>query len=204
MTVSAIAESHGFALAQGRRLMAALVALILGSYDLAFADAPPSVKALFEAAAQGIVSKSSIAVYIPVSLQSLEANAKDGCAFSRATPGGFSIALYGRLMEYGKTEALVCEANDAALIVEIHGDSKPMPDLSNRGSAQKVTLANGFAGWFVPLSCGGSCSPATLYWQTPRASYCLQMRLNRAVAPSRQLAALLDTANSLELVHKPE
>jgi hypothetical protein len=180
--------------------LAALLGLYLGSCGLAIADNLPTVKTLFEMAARDVTSKSAVAVYVPVSLQNLDADAKDGCAFANIDHGGFSIALYGRVTEIGKAEPLPCEASNAAFIAEIHGDSKPMPDLSKRRSAQKVTLANGFAGWFLPVSCGGSCGPATLYWQAPKASYWLQIRFNSVVPVTRQLKVMQNTANSVELV----
>jgi hypothetical protein len=180
--------------------VASLVGFALVSSVPLAADDKSAVEALFQRAARDVAARTSIPVYIPVSLQSLEADGKDGCAFADFGSTAFSITLYGRITEYGKTGPLPCEANNAARIAHIHGDVKPMPDLTAQKSAQKVTLRNAAAGWFVPASCAGSCAPATLYWQTREASYFIQVSFGSKISVAQQREELLDTVNSVVLV----
>ena len=142
-----------------------------------------------------------ISIYVPVSLQSLDVSAADGCTFAESDGDSYDIAIYGRLREYAQTEPLPCERNDAGMLAELHGERKPIPDFAST-RAQRLKLRNGEPGWFIPASCGGSCAPATLYWQMPHASYWLQMELNSELPISEQRKELLDTVNSLETIRR--
>jgi hypothetical protein len=157
-------------------------------------------KDLFARAGQGMASRTSIPVHVPVSIQSLDVEGVDGCATANLSRDSFSITLYGRLTGHGQTVPPPCEPNEAALLAGIRGDVKPMPDLSGHPSAQAVVLQNGARGWLLPVSCGASCAPATLHWQTTQASYSIQMKFDSLVPASRQQKELLDTANSVQVV----
>lgn len=185
-----------------RRLVWRLIllsGLILGGTGVHAANNQPSVRDIFVRAAHQVALLTSVPVYVPVSIQSLDKYAKDGCAFETVDKGSFNISLHGRVTEYGNAEPLPCEGSNASLLAEIHGDIKPMPNMSNAG-AQKIRLQSGSVAWFSPISCGGSCSPATLYWQTLKASYWLQLRLPSDTSVAQQRKELLDTVNSLEVV----
>jgi hypothetical protein len=182
-------------------VIAALVSMsALASAVFASTGSSLTAKKLFEDAAKDVVKRSSVAVYVPVSIQSLDTAPIDGCAFSESERDSYDISIYGRVTEYGKTEPLPCEASNAAFLAGIHGDTKPMPDLSKRPSAQRVALQSGAPGWFIPVSCGGSCAHATLYWQMPKASYCLQLKLGSLVSIAVQRLELLEIANSLQVI----
>ena len=180
--------------------VAAIVGLSLLNAVFASADESSAAKRLFADAAKDVVKRTSIAVYVPVSLQSLDQAAIDGCAFSQSERNSYSISIYGRVTEYGKTEPLPCETSNAAFIAEIDGNTKPMQDLSKEPDAERVALQNGSSGWFIPVTCGGSCAPASLFWQTPNASYELQVKLGSLVSRAVQRRELLGIANSLELI----
>lgn len=181
------------------RFAGGLIALALGAAS--FAAAPnSSVRDILEKAARDVVAHTAVPVYVPASLQSLDAAGNGGCAFASSNGDGFDIKIYGRVTEYGKTSPLPCEANNVALLAEIHGQKKQEPEVEKRRGMRRVVLRDGTPGWFSPVSCGGSCAPATLYWQTSRASYWLQMRLPSTVSKSDQLRQLVDAVNSSELV----
>ena len=179
----------------GGLLGLALASVVFG------AGGSPKVKALFEMATRSIVARTSILIYVPVSLQSLDVYAADGCRFAKSAGDSYDIAIYGRLREYSQTEPLPCERNDAGMLAELHGERKPMPELAGT-RAQRLKLRNGEPGWFIPVSCGGSCAPATLYWQMPHASYWLQMKLSSELPISEQRKELLDTVDSLETIRR--
>ncbi|GEM_PF-2573100 len=180
--------------------LVAAVSLALVSAVFAAASANSTVRKLFEDAAKGIAKRTSVEIYVPITLQSLSAAATDGCAFSESKADSYDISIYGRLVEHGKTDQLPCEASNAALLAQIHGDTKAMPDRSKARNAQRVMLRNGMPGWFIPVACGGSCAPATLYWQTPKASYWLQLRLESHMSKETQRSELLEIADSMQLI----
>ena len=185
---------------QRRVVLAAALGLVLASAVFASAGTNSAAKKLFADAAKEMFNRTSVAVYVPISLPSVETASVDGCAFSDSDADSYDISIYGRLTEYGKTEPLPCEANNAGLLAEIHGDRMAMPDFSHKPSAQRVALQNGAPGWFLPVSCGGSCAPASLYWQTPKASYCLQLKLRSLMPIGAQRRELLEIANSVLLI----
>jgi len=180
--------------------LAVICGLAFTTAVFASTDTQSTTERLFANAAKDVVKRSSIAIYVPVSLQSLDTAAIDGCVFSKAERDKYAISIYGRVTQYGQTEPLPCEANDAAFLAEIHGDSTPMSDLSKKRNAQKVALQSGTSGWFIPVTCGGSCAPATLYWQTPKASYFFQLKLESKVPVAEQRSQLLKIVDSLQLI----
>jgi len=155
-----------------------------------------SIAELFEDAARTLPARMRIPVYVPVSLQSLAADADGLCAVADSGPGNFSINVFVRENEDGNAEPPCGEG--PAFVAEIHGERQPMPDMSYR--AEKVALRNGSPGWFLEVSCGGSCAPATLYWQAANASYFLQMKFASTTPVEMQRKEMLDAANSLVLV----
>jgi hypothetical protein len=181
------------------RFAGRLIALALGAASFA-ATPNNSVRDILEKAAREVVARTAVPIYVPGSLQSLDAAGNGGCAFATSNGDSFDIAVYGRVTEYGKTSPLPCEANNAALLAEIHGQSKPEPVVEKRRDVQGVVLRDGTPAWFIPVSCGESCAPATLYWQTSQASHWLQMRLPSTVSKSDQLRQLIGAVNSSELM----
>jgi len=187
---------------QVRPLLFGIVSLLIAGSALGADNSKKTVGRLFEQAAVTIARRTAVAVYVPVSLQSLDTYAQDGCSFADANADRYEVAVYGRLTEYGQTEPLPCEANQAGLLGIIIGTVQPIPDLSKDPKARRLSLGNGAVAWFLPVSCGGSCAPASLYWQTTKASYVLQMKLASSVAETEQREQLLRTANSLRLIGK--
>lgn len=56
-----------------------------------------TVKRLFEKAAKDAAKRSTIPDYVPVSFQSLDAAAKDGCAFAHTESDSFEVVISGSL-----------------------------------------------------------------------------------------------------------
>lgn len=179
------------------RRLVSLILLSLPSLVVATDGNHASIREPFYNAAKTAASRTLVPVYAPLSLQSLDAYAKDGCVFGHSTRRSFELTLYGRVTEYGKSEPLPCEGSSGAFLAAIHGDIKPLRDLSSMNRAQRVALAGNRSGWFVPISCGGSCSPATLYWQTQGGSYRLQLKLAPTASESEQREQLLASEKSM-------
>jgi len=105
-----------------------------------------SIAELFEDAARTLPASMRIPVYVPVSLQSVATDADGLCAVADSRPGNFSISVFVREHEDGKAEPSPC-GEGPAFVAEIHGERKPMPDMSYR--AGKVALRDGSPGWFL-------------------------------------------------------
>ena len=60
-----------------------------------------------------------------------------------------------------------------------------------------IRLANGALARFMPVSCGGSCAPANLWWQQGNVVYHVAMRLRFDMDPRAQAQALVETANAM-------
>jgi hypothetical protein len=67
-------------------------------------------------------------------------------------------------------------------------------------NTQPVKLADGTAGAFRPVSCGGSCAPANLWWTKGEVTYGIQFKLNSKMDEGRQKRILLEAANASVLV----
>ena len=66
---------------------------------------------------------------------------------------------------------------------------------SSRNGAWK--LASGLRARFMPVSCGGSCAPANLWWVQDGVEYTIQLKMNVKTPESKQAQALVDIANSM-------
>jgi len=59
-----------------------------------------------------------------------------------------------------------------------------------------TVLANGRAAIFRPISCGGSCAPANLWWEQNGVEYNIQVKLRSNMRESDQRRILVETANA--------
>ena len=104
------------------------------------------------------------------------------------TGSGYSIELY-----------YSADASDATFAGMLSGSSAVRPR-SSLIHTTSVSLADGTHGRFRPVSCGGSCAPATLWWARGGYQYSLQLRMGSALDEREQLRALLGMADSMEPV----
>ena len=73
-------------------------------------------------------------------------------------------------------------------------DAKYRPEeLSN---IKEVKLARGTKGFFRPVSCGGSCAPANLWWMDGRGLYQIQLKLSPTMSERDQENEIIAVANS--------
>ena len=49
---------------------------------------------------------------------------------------------------------------------------------------------------FLPVSCGGSCAPANLWWEQNGVMYPIQIKLKSSTTEKEQERILVETANS--------
>jgi hypothetical protein len=65
-------------------------------------------------------------------------------------------------------------------------------------------LANGALAAFLPVSCGGSCAPANLWWQQGDVIYTIQIMLPYEMSAKRQAKVLVETANAMAPLQRLE
>jgi hypothetical protein len=65
-----------------------------------------------------------------------------------------------------------------------------------RDLGDPATLANGIVGEFRPVSCGGSCAPANLWWEQNGVLYNIQLKLSNTQDEREQQKILVELANS--------
>jgi hypothetical protein len=63
-------------------------------------------------------------------------------------------------------------------------------------NTSKVQLTRGITGFFVPVSCGGSCAPAKLRWEQGTTLYQIQLKLASTLSDKRQQKIIMKVANS--------
>jgi hypothetical protein len=98
-------------------------------------------------------------------------------ALAAATPGEYRLSL---------SPAKGCIA-DACFLAEFSGaKGKPLGY-----TATNVSLALGMRGYFRPISCGASCSPASIQWIEKGVRYEIQAN---ALGGKREFVAMADSA----------
>ena len=64
------------------------------------------------------------------------------------------------------------------------------------GNVKAVKLSHGLVGYFRPVSCGGSCAPANLWWKENQVVYLIQLKLSSSEPETVQERAITRVANS--------
>lgn len=147
----------------------------------AFGATNPTSAMMAKARAE-IGSCATVPVYLPTRLPA-STTAKITSAAGARTAHGYTVTLY-----------YLVGAGDAGYAGLVSGSTNTFASLPN---TKVVRLANGTAALFRPVSCGGSCAPANLWWQVSGHEYSVQLRLPSLMAPKAQLAQLLVVANSM-------
>jgi hypothetical protein len=170
------------------RLVAVAVVTALPVPALAQAPGVPRVFATPLRQLRGLVS---IPVLVPSRLPSPIRVSKIQATDAVATDGGYFISLF-----YGPDES------DAYYALGIGGSTTVLsPD--DLSGATRIALAHGFVGAFRPVSCGGSCAPANLWWVRGGVQYQIQVSMSPDLPEARQARVLVSMANSVVIVPTP-
>ena len=79
----------------------------------------------------------------------------------------------------------------------------PRKEAGEIAGSNQVRLENGSLGQFRPVSCGGSCAPANLWWRHDGVVYLISIRLSPDTPESKQKKVLLEVANAMVCVSRP-
>lgn len=147
-----------------------------------------AIRTLFERAVAETGRHGGIPIYIITTLPETMAVGADVIVRADGTPNGYNLSLQSTSV-----------SGDAGFLAGIGGSRDPQekPDLPR--AWRPVKLADGTSAWFHPVSCGGSCAPASLLWHRPGADYTVQLALPSWFDEDHQLHALVQMANSVTL-----
>ncbi len=145
---------------------------------------------VFRAALKQIQSQARIPILLPSRLPSAVPERVIKLASGEVREDGYFISLY-----------FSEDASNAAFAAGFGGSTNIFGanDLPN---TRPVTLSGGRIGMFRPVSCGGSCAPANLWWEQNGVMYQIQIKLESGSAEKDQEKILMETANSMVIAQR--
>lgn len=161
----------------GALAVAALCASVRGK-------ATQSLPDVFLTVLAEVKARTAVPVLLPTELPSPFCDAKHA-SVDKATAAEYAVSLY---YELG-----MGNAGFAAFFGAKNNASYSPRELPN---VREVKLAGGIVGFFRPVSCGGSCAPANLWWESGKALYTLQLKLPAALREKKQQKVITQVANS--------
>ena len=151
------------------------------------AESDKSLPEVFHSVLPEIKSKSHVPLLLPNKLPKPIGRAKHA-VIQKVAANEYAISLY---FELG--------IGDAGFAAFFSGEAAPKYSPRELGNISEVTLANGIRGYFRPISCGGSCAPANLWWEDGGILYQIQLSLPIASEPDQE-KTITAVANSAILV----
>jgi hypothetical protein len=143
---------------------------------------------VFAPAIEEIRGQTQIPIMLPSKLPMVIRETEIMLAYGEITADGYSVSLY--YSELG---------SDATFAAYFAGSKQRLGPL---GNTRPVELRNGLMGRFRPVSCGGSCAPANLWWEQNGITYQIQIKFASTTDQTQQQKILVETANSSVLVRK--
>lgn len=132
----------------------------------------------------GVKAKTTVPILLPTELPRPFSDAKHAI-MDKATTDEYAVSLYYELD--------VGNAGFAALFKATNNRHYSPRELAN---VHEVKLAGGITGFFRPVSCGGSCAPANLWWEQGAVLYQIQLKLPSTLREKRQLGIITAVADS--------
>jgi hypothetical protein len=146
--------------------------------------APVSLPHIFASALAEVKAKTSVPVLLPSELPSPFSHAKHAMV-DKATADEYAITLYYEL-----------DVGDAGFAASFGAANNPLYSPRELGNGRRVKLGNDITGFFRPVSCGGSCAPANLWWQRGAVLYQIQLKLPSTLGEKNQQQIITTVANS--------
>jgi hypothetical protein len=131
-----------------------------------------------------VKAKSRIAVLLPSKLSQPLAEAKHAMV-ERASKDEYAISLYYKL-----------GVGHSGFAASFTANTHPNYGPKELTDVDEVRLSRGLVGYFSPVSCGGSCAPANLWWEENRILYQIQLELSSSVSETDQQKVIIAAANS--------
>jgi hypothetical protein len=146
--------------------------------------APRHLASVFESILPALKEKTKLPILLPSELPDPTAKAKF------AVVRGAQASDYAILLYY---ELGVGDSGFAASFFAQAGANYSPSELKG---IRKVKLERGNDGFFKPISCGGSCAPANLWWQDKGVLYQVQLKLSSTTSEGDQEKTITAVANS--------
>jgi hypothetical protein len=163
-------------------LLVALVLLLFSDFRLNSVMGQAKGPALvFRPALEQIQAQTRIPILLPSKLPVVIREKDIKLAWGEMREGGYFISLY-----YSEPGV------DATFAAGFGGSTR----IEHVSDAHRVKLSRGRTGFFRPVSCGGSCAPANLWWEQNGVMYQIQIKLKSSTTEKDQEKTLVQTANS--------
>ena len=143
-----------------------------------------SLPDVFRSVLAGVKAKTSLPVLLPSELPRPFNDAKHA-SVGVTTASEYAVSLYYEL-----------GAGDAGFAASFGATDNPRFSPRELGNVHEVKLANGIAGFFRPVNCGGSCAPASLWWEEGAVLYQIQLKLRSTLREQDQQRMIMTVANS--------
>lgn len=131
-----------------------------------------------------VKAKSQVAVLLPTELPKPFQKAIHALV-EKVAANEYAISLYYEL-----------GIGNAGFAASFAADASPRYDPHGLPGIHEVKLADGIRGFFRPVSCGGSCAPANLWWGQAGVLYQIQLELPSALGENDQERTITAVADS--------
>jgi hypothetical protein len=131
-----------------------------------------------------IKAKSRVPVLLPSKFSDPIRGAKYAVVES-ASDNEYSIILYYEL-----------GIGDAGFAAFFEANAHPNYGPKDIGNVREVKLSRSLVGYFRPVSCGGSCAPANIWWKENQVLYQIQLKLSPDLREDDQQKVITAVANS--------
>lgn len=147
------------------------------------AKAGSSLPEVFGSVLTELKAKTRIPVLLPTDLPKPFCDARNA-VLDKVTPDGYGVGVYYEL-----------EVGNAGFAASFAGQDNPPYSPEELPNVRRVKLAHGIVGYFRPVSCGGSCAPANLWWRDGPL-YQVQLKLPTILSDKQQKRIITAVANS--------
>ncbi len=131
-----------------------------------------------------VKAKTRVPVLLPTELPRPFSDAKHATG-EKATANEYEVSLYYEL-----------DAGNAGFAASFEATKNPHYFPRELANVREVKLAGGITGFFRPVSCGGSCAPANLWWEKGEVLYQIQLKLSSDLGEKNQREIITTVANS--------
>lgn len=131
-----------------------------------------------------IKAKTNIPLLLPTELPKPFSDAEHAVV-GKAKPDEYSVILYYDL-----------DAGNAGFAASFMADNKISHAPLEFGNVRRVKLAGRNVGFFRPVSCGGSCAPANLWWEQGTVLYAIQLSFPSSLNEKKQKDVITKVVNS--------
>jgi hypothetical protein len=131
-----------------------------------------------------VKARTSVPVLLPGELPEALSDAKHAIV-EKATSHEYVVELYDEL-----------GAGNAGFAASFKAKDDPRYSPRELPNTREVRLAKEVVGFFRPVSCGGSCAPANIWWKQGSVLYQIQLKLSSTLRENRQQSIMIQVADS--------